>query len=108
MEERNETDWEHELRSLGRIVGITDPNASAEVIGDALTSERDTLRDAIRPFSHVAERIREGASDERWLESVLFYMGDVNDPTKWSLTGHAFDRARSALLLAHTGGTENG
>lgn len=43
--------WEDELRGLGRIVGITDSDASAEVIGDALTSERDTLRNALRNIS---------------------------------------------------------
>ena len=42
------SDWETELRGLGKIVGVTDPDASAEVIGDAITSERDTLRDALR------------------------------------------------------------
>lgn len=51
---------------------------------------------ALEPFAHVAERIRESATDDRWLASVLFYMGDIDDPTKWSLTGRAFDRARAA------------
>lgn len=36
--------WEAELRGLGKIVGVSDPDASAQVIGDAITSERDTLR----------------------------------------------------------------
>jgi len=36
--------WEDELRALGRIVGVVDADASAEAIGDAITSERDTLR----------------------------------------------------------------
>lgn len=46
-EDIGETGWEAEMRGLGRIVGVTDINASAEVIGDALTSERDTLRAAL-------------------------------------------------------------
>lgn len=44
--------WEGELRGLGRIVGVTDPEASAEVIGDAITSERDTLRATLRNVAH--------------------------------------------------------
>lgn len=40
--------WEDELRGLGRIVGVSAPDASAEVIGDAITSERDTLRNMLR------------------------------------------------------------
>lgn len=40
--------WEDELRALGRIFGVTDTEASAEAIGDAITSQRDTLRNALR------------------------------------------------------------
>ena len=40
--------WEEELRGLGRLVGVIEADASAEVIGDALTSERDTLRHMLR------------------------------------------------------------
>jgi hypothetical protein len=62
-----------------------------------LRAENERLREALRPFANVAARIREAAPDNRWLEQVLFYMGDDNDPTKWSLTGRAFDIARAAL-----------
>lgn len=61
--------------------------------------ERELLA-ALAPFAHVAERIREAASDERWLDKVLFYMGTDDDPTKWSLTGRAFDKARAASAKA--------
>lgn len=63
-------------------------------------SERERIKEleaALEPFANVATQIRKAARDERWLESVLFYMGDDNDPTKWSLTGRAFDRARAAF-----------
>jgi hypothetical protein len=56
--------------------------------------------EALEPFANVARRIRENAKDNRWLESVLFYMGDDNDPTKWSLTGRAFDKVREALAAS--------
>lgn len=51
-EDIGEASWEAEMRGLGRIVGVTDFNASAEAIGDAITSERDTLRNAL----HVVAR----------------------------------------------------
>ena len=57
------------------------------------------LLEALKPFANVAVQIRKAASDERWLDSVLFHMGDDNDPTKWSLTGRAFDAARAAITL---------
>ena len=92
MEERNETDWERELRSLGRIVGVTNPDASAEVIGDALTSERDTLRDALRELLSGHDNL------------YVAHFGPHSNP----LDDIAAKAARSALLLANTGGTENG
>lgn len=55
---------------------------------------------ALKPFANVAEQIRKTGTDERWLEQVLFYMGDDNDPSKWSLTGRAFDRAYQAISKA--------
>lgn len=57
----------------------------------------ERLREVLKPFANVATQIRLTGTDNRWLESVLFYMGDDNDPTKWSLTGQAFDNARKAL-----------
>jgi len=64
-------------------------------------ADRDALVDALEealkvlaPFANVAARIREAAQDERWLEQILFYMGSDDDPTKWSLSGRAFDAAR--------------
>lgn len=44
----SETIWEKELRQVGAIFGVVEAEASAEVIGDAITSERDTLRNALR------------------------------------------------------------
>jgi len=78
-----EQQWERELRSLGRIVGVTDPNASAEVIGDALTSDRDTLRDALR---QAALELNEA--------SIL--LGHNIGPS----TGHVFLKAQEAALAA--------
>lgn len=65
-----------------------------------LTAERERLREALEPFANVARQIRATGTDQRWLEKVLFYMGDDNDPSKWSLTGRAFDRALAALTKA--------
>ncbi len=62
-----------------------------------LQARIDALEDGLRPFANVARQIRNAVKDESWLEKVLFYMGDDNDPTKWSLTGRAFDRARAIL-----------
>lgn len=60
------------------------------------------LRGALEPFANVARQIRATGADNRWLEQILFFMGDDNDPSKWSLSGRAFDQALEALTTDTT------
>lgn len=90
-----------ELRQLGRLFGITDPDAGHEVIGDAITSERDTLRAALR----VAERALlsdppNGPQKSIYGDGVIYHLDG-------QLCGHALQVVRAALLLSNTGGTGN-
>ena len=78
-------------------------NVAADYI-ESLLAALERQREALGPFANIAEQIRKTGTDERWLEQVLFYAGDDNDPSKWSLTGRAFDAAR--LALAQPGGVK--
>lgn len=92
-----------------RLINPDGPEAATEI--ERLEGVIEGLRGALEPFANVATRIRSAAQDDRWLEKILFYMGDDSDPTKWSLSGRAFDRAREAheaALTPQTGGEGNG
>jgi hypothetical protein len=84
-----------------------DPGATA-VFAERLASKGadDGLREALKPFANIAEQIRKTGTDNRWLEQVLFYAGSDDDPTKWSLTGQAFDNARAALSPPQATGSD--
>lgn len=54
-----------ELRQIGALYGVCDPDAGSEAIGDTITSERETLRNALR-----------GLIEAYRLASRVFHEGD--------------------------------
>lgn len=63
-----------ELRALGTLFGVTDPNAGHEVIGDAITSRVETLSNALR-----------------------LLVADVEQYEAWQRPCYALEVARAAL-----------
>lgn len=76
-EDISEPSWEDEMRGIGRIVGVNDFNASAEVIGDAITSERDTLRNTLRNIAHGPFMPPPDPSAHSWRSYAGFWEAEV-------------------------------
>lgn len=70
--------WETELRGLGRIVGVSDSDASAEAIGDAVTSERDTLRNALRIIARGPVMPPPDPGAHSWRAYAEFWRNEAN------------------------------
>lgn len=68
---------------------------------ERLLDELERTREALRPFAVIGAAVRASTTDSRWLETplfhALFHAGTDADPQSMTLTGRAFDNARTAL-----------